>query len=283
MLCINNQSRINIKKDTICSALLKKSNHDKLSSKTLGKLAKIASSSLGLYKPDAKELFINNKQLTPSGSSLILAYNITKVLVLVSNDNLRSQLKEFISHCRTPSFENKERVGIPYSGTLCSLATSEFIIKNSDRIGATVGEGAEAIVVQDNKDPRKVFKIFFDDIPHDEIARQANYFRRFYGYEAAYVVSPGIIQLDKIDGVPLSQVDYFADGAADDFVSLIYKMYEKKCPPTDMSEDNFLYDILTRKFYPIDISYFKGYQIDKEGLNYILKVIAGKSKKSAMG
>ena len=145
MLCINTQSRINIKKDTICSALLKKSNHDKLSSKTLSKLAKIASSSLGLYKPDAKELFINNKRLTPSGSSIILAYNITKVLALVSNDNLRSQLKEFISHCRAPSFYNKERVGIPYSGTPCSLATSEFIIKNSDRIGATVGEGLKPL------------------------------------------------------------------------------------------------------------------------------------------
>lgn len=76
-------------------------------------------------------------------------------------------------------------------------------------------------MVEDNKNQKKVFKIFFDDVPSDEIVKQANSFRRFYGDESACIVSPGILYLDKIDGVPLSKVDRFADGAADRFGLLI--------------------------------------------------------------
>lgn len=146
-----------------------------------------------------------------------------------------------------------------------------------------MGEGAEAIVVEDNESPDKVLKIFFDDIQPDEIARQADSFRRFYGEDSARIISHGIIQLDKIDGVPLSKVRYFADDAADDFIALLYEMHEKGCPPTDMSEDNFLYNLSRNEFYPIDMSYFHGDKIDTGGLHYILRLIAERSINKTLG
>lgn len=61
-----------------------------------------------------------------------------------------------------------------------------------------------------------------------------------YGNESACIIAQGIIKMDKIDGVPLSNVNYFFEGAANDFISLLYEMCDKGCPPTDMSENNFL-------------------------------------------
>ncbi|MCW2473120.1 hypothetical protein [Candidatus Symbiopectobacterium sp. NZEC151] len=283
MFFINTQSRIDVKKDTIYSALLKKTNNNTLSSKTLKKLAKIATTSFELSKSDAKGIFIHNKPVIPSGPSIILAYNIYKALAQVSNDNLRPQLKVFIAHCGRPSMDSHQRTGIPNSASSCTATTSEFIEKNSGRIGATLGEGAQAIVVEDNKNPGKVLKIFFDDVSADEVARQADSFRLFYGKNSACIIAQGIIQLDKIDGVPLSKVDYFYDNAAEDFILLLYEMCEKGCPPTDMSENNFLYNASRNQFYPVDISYFPGDNIDSSGLHYILKFIEEKSKPQPVG
>ncbi|MBG6244488.1 hypothetical protein CS369_06150 [Candidatus Symbiopectobacterium sp. 'North America'] len=172
MLFINAQSRIDVKTDTIYSAFLKKTNNNTLSSKTLKKLAKIASTSFELPKADAKRIFKNNKPVTPSDASIILAYNIGKALAQVSNDNLRSQLKAFVAHCGRPSVDNNPKIGIPCSASSCSATTSEFIEKNSDRIGAPLGEGTQAIVVEDNKNPGKVLKVFYDDVSPDEVVRQ---------------------------------------------------------------------------------------------------------------
>lgn len=129
MIFINTQSRIDVKKDTIYSALLKKTNNNTLSSKTLKKLAKIASSSFSVPKVDAKRIFINNKPVTPSGPSIILSYELYKELAQVSNDNLRSQLKAFITHCRGPYIDNTPKTGIPCPASSCTATTSEFITK----------------------------------------------------------------------------------------------------------------------------------------------------------
>ncbi len=282
MMFINNQSRIDVEKDTFYSALLKKKNNTTLSLKTLRKLSRIATSSFSVPKEDAKRIFINNKPVTPSESSRILSYNLYKALVQVSNDNLRSQLKAFISHCRGPDIDNISKTGIPCSAPSCTTTTTEFITKNSDRIGASLGEGAQAIVVEDNHNPRKVLKIFFDDVSSNEVARQVDSFRLFYGDDSAHIISQGIIQLDKIDGVPLANVNCFFDGAADNFISLLYEMCDKGCPPTDMSENNFLYSVSKNQFYPVDISSFPGGYIDSGGVNYILKLIAEKSQHSPL-
>lgn len=283
MLFINSPSRIDVKTDTIYSALLKKTNNKTLSSKTLNKLAAIARTSFELPKADAKQIFKNNKPMTPSGASIILAYNIGKALAQVSSDNLRSQLKAFVAHCGSPYVDNNPQTGIPCSASSCTATSTEFIIKNSDRIGAQLGEGAQAIVVEDKENPGKVLKIFYDDVSPNEIARQADSFRLFYGNESASIIAQGIIQLDKIDGVPLSKVDYFADDAEENFILLLYEMCDKVCPPTDMSEGNFLYNIARNQFYPVDISYFPGDKIDLGGLHHILKLIAEKSKPQPIG
>ncbi|MBG6247654.1 hypothetical protein [Candidatus Symbiopectobacterium sp. PLON1] len=137
-------------------------------------------------------------------------------------------------------------------------------------------------MVEDNKNPGKVLKIFFDDVSPDEVARQAESFRLFYGNDSASIIAQVIIQLDKIDGVPLSNVNRFSHGAADNFIFLLYEMCDKGCPPTDMSENNFLYNTSRNQFYPIDISYFPGDNIDSGGVNYILKLIAEKSQHSPL-
>lgn len=283
MFFINTQSRIDVKKDTIYSALLKKTNNDTLSSKTLKKLAKIATTSLGLSKSDAKGIFIHNKPVTPSGASVILAYNVYKALSQVSNDNLRPRLKAFIADCGRPSINDHQITGIPCSASSCTETTAEFMAKNRDRIGASLGEGAQATVVVDNKNPGKVLKIFFDDVSPDEVARQADSFRLFYGNDSACIVAQGIIQLDKIDGIPLSKVDCFDDDAAEDFILLLHEMCDRGCPPADMSVNNFLYNFSKNQFYPVDISYFPGDNIDSAGLHYILKLIEEKSKHQPVG
>lgn len=83
----------------------------------------MASLSPGLAQVDAREFFINNKQITSSEASIKLAFNVHKALILVSNDKIRSQLKTFISHCRTPYIDNNESAEIHCFGALRSLTT----------------------------------------------------------------------------------------------------------------------------------------------------------------
>lgn len=50
------------------------------------------------------------------------------------------------------------------------------------------------------------------------------------------------------------------------------------CPPNDLSEGNFLYDVKSGLFYPVDIGKKESDYIDQGGLQYLLDFIDSKTE-----
>ncbi|AXF77033.1 hypothetical protein LU631_21140 [Erwinia tracheiphila] len=275
---INKQQRIDIYSDSVTTALLKKTENKDLSKKTLNKLVKIANSHIGLTKAEAKNVFIKNKSIEKNAYSMKLAFELKKVFSQCSNHELRDKIGSFIRNCNTTTFINTEN-SVP-TNTINQtryMSSADFVEAYSDNIGPTIGEGAEAIVVEDARNDHKVLKIFFDSVEDNEIINQANSFNMFYGKNTAHVISGRAIHMDKIEGAPLSQIKEFPVDATTNFMSLIAEMVTKSCAPSDMSENNFLYDKERNIFLPVDISANRENKVDKSGLKYIINYIMNKS------
>ncbi|MDX6042248.1 OspG family effector kinase [Scandinavium lactucae] len=273
-----NKQRIDIYRDSITTALLKKTDNNKLSNKTLHKLVKIANSHIGLTKAEAKKVFIKNQKIETNAYSMKLAFELKKVASQCSNHELRDRIGAFIQNCNPTTFIKTEHsVQTTAINQTKYMSCADFVDAYSDSIGPTIGEGAEAIVVEDAKNDHKVLKIFFDNVEESEIINQANSFNMFYGENTAHVISGKAIRMDKIEGAPLSQIKDFPADATTNFMDLIAEMVTKRCAPSDMSENNFLYDKGKNKFFPVDISTNKENKVDKNGLKYIMNYITNKS------
>lgn len=273
-----NKQRINVSSDSITTALLKKTENKNLSKKTLNKLVKITNSHIGLATADAKSVFIKNIPIEKNRHSVRLAFELKKVFSQCSHHELRDRIGTFIENCNPTTFINTENsVQTNAINQTKSMSSKDFVLAYSDNIGPTIGEGAEAIVVEDTKNEHKVLKIFFDNVEESEIINQANSFNAFYGENAAHVISGKAIRMEKIEGVPLSQIKDFPADATTNFMSLISEMVTKRCAPSDMSENNFLYDKEKNKFSPVDISTNKENKVDKNGLKYIMDYIRNNS------
>ncbi len=274
---INKSNQINIYKDSIYTALLKKINNRSFSDKTLEKLVKISNTSLGLTKLEAKKVFFKNDLVGKGCPSVKLAFELKKALPQVSNDELRDKINKFIFNCNAsaPVVHLKNRTST--TGVIRVMSAGEFVKKYSHKIGETIGKGGEAIVVNDSQDNNKVIKIFFDDSSPEEINNQVRAFEKFYGEKSAEALFGRAIHMDKIKGVPLSQIKEFPANAADRFLTLLIEMNSKGCPPSDLSENNFLYDKAENKFSPVDISLSDSNEIDRSGVAYLLDYIKGKS------
>lgn len=239
---------------------------------------KIANSHIGLTKAEAKNVFIKNQPIETNTYSIKLAFELKKVLSQCSNNELRDRIGTFIQNCKPTTFIKTENsVQTKTINQTKYMSSADFVDAYSDSIGPTIGEGAEAIVVEDAKNDHKVLKIFFDNVEESEIINQANSFNMFYGENTAHVISGKAIRMDKIEGTPLSQIKDFPADATANFMSLIAKMVTKRCAPSDMSENNFLYDKGKNKFSPVDISTNKENKVDKNGLRYIINYIINNS------
>lgn len=285
------KQKIDVQTDTISSALLKKVNNESLSQKTLNKLVKIANTRECFTPAEAKNIFINNEKVKTSIDSMCLARELRKVVDDFSNAKVKSKVAEFIINCNSPTIgQVKIRapecmsgkvkspsadapVEIRTSGKVNPSSTDVFLNLYADRIGQTIGEGGQAVVIEDKVNANKVMKIFFDKVNSDEIDNQITSFKRFYGENSAQLVSERVIYMDKIEGVPLSEVTSFPAGSSANFESLIETMIRKGCPPSDMSENNFLYDEVKNKFSPVDITRCDVNDIDINGFEYVLNKI----------
>lgn len=275
---INKQQRIDIHSDTITSALLKKTNHEKLSKTTLYKLASIANSHFGLTKAEAKTIFIKNKPIEKSACSIRLAYELKKVISQVSNHTLKDKIGGFIRNSNPVTLINIRSSDSKNAiSQMKCMSTAEFVDAYSNSIGRTIGEGSEALVVEDRNNNHKVFKIFFEDVSKNEIFNQASAFERFYGKNSAHIISGRAIHMDKIKGAPLSQIKEFPANATINFMSLIAEMVRKGCAPSDLSENNFLYDKVKNTFLPVDISPGKDNKVDENGIMYLKNYISNKT------
>lgn len=257
---INKQPRIDINNDSITTALEKKAKNTKLSNTTLNKLAKIANSHIGLTKAEAKNVFIKNKPIGNTPYSNKLVSELKNVISHISNPELKDRINDFI--CNSSSD---------------LMSSAKFVDTYSRSIGQTIGDGGEAIVVEDKRNNGKVLKIFYDDIPRNEITNQAESFEKFYGKNSADILFGRAIRMKEIKGTPLSQITKLPANAATKFMSLISQMEKKGCAPSDMSENNFLYNKAKNKFLPVDISTNKDNKVDENGLTYIINHISNKT------
>ncbi len=275
---ISKQKRIDVRSDSISTALLKKSKNECLSKTTLNKLVKIANVSVGLTKAEARNVFTKNEPIEKSNGSIRLSLGLKMVISQVSNPKVKNQVEGFIRNCNSPSMVHaKNTIPTHQVSQMKEMNAVDFVEAYSRRIGRTIGEGGEAIVVEDRDNNKKVIKIFSDDIGNNEIVKQLISFRKFYGENSAHILSKRAIQMDKIKGNPLSQVTEFPAGSTTNFMSLIKEMNSKGCPPSDLSENNFLYNKAENKFLPVDISISESNKIDKNGLKYILNYISSKT------
>ncbi|QJU42335.1 OspG family effector kinase [Serratia marcescens] len=273
-----NKKRIDIYSDSVTTALLKKTENKNLSNKTLIKLVRIANSHIGLTKAEAKNVFIRNKPIEKNAYSMRLAFELKKVFSQCSNHELRDRIGTFIQNCKPTTFTNTENsVRTNAINQTKYMSSVDFVDTYSDSIGHVIGEGAEAIVVADAKNGHKVLKIFFDNVEESEIINQANSFNMFYGENTAHVISGKAIRMERIEGTPLSKIKDFPADATTNFISLIAEMVTKRCAPSDMSENNFLYDKGKNKFSPVDISTNKENKVDGYGLKYIMNYIINNS------
>lgn len=271
---IKKQHRIDIYRDSIATALLKKTGNKRLSTTTLNKLVRIVNSNIGLTKAETRNVFINNKPIAKSAHSIKLAFELKKVVFQISSHELKDRIEIFIRNSNPTTFTSaKKNVAINAVNPMKYMSSVEFVEVYSDNIGRAIGEGAEAMVVEDRKNDHKVLKIFFDRVASNEIINQAKSFKMFYGENTACVIAGRAIHMDKIEGAPLSQIKEFPADATTNFMSLISEMVTKGCAPSDMSENNFLYDKAKNKFLPVDISANNENKVDKNGLMYIINYI----------
>jgi len=275
---ISKNQRIDVRNDSISTALLKKADNKTLSNTTLNKLVKIANTHYGLTKAEAEKVFIKNQAIETSGHSVKLAFELKKVISHVTNSEIKTNIENFIRNSNPHALHQPiNRMPTDTINQIKNLSAAEFVEAYSSRIGQPIGEGTEAMVLEDNENNHKVFKIFFDDVKNSEIINQANSFRKFYGKNSAHIIAGRAIYMDYIKGSPLSQIAEFPAGSVTNFMSLLQEMVGKGCTPSDMSENNFLYDKTVNKFLPVDITTSEGNKINKNGLNYIINYISNKS------
>lgn len=279
-MLINMRQRINVHHDSITTAILKKSENHTLSKKTLNKLVKISNTQFGLTKAAAKDIFIRNSPIKQNLRAMKLANELTRILPNISNREIKDKVESFILNSCPAAKMIRTAAQINNTQTLSqpeAMNVREFCQAYSHRLGSIIGDGAEAVVVEDKKNSNKVIKVFFNEVSKEEMVNQSDSFKRFYGENSAEIISGRALYMDKIKGAPLSKVNEFPAGAVRVFDSLIREMVNKGCAPSDMSENNFLYDAESNRFSPIDISTEKNNEVDINGFKYLTKYIINKT------
>lgn len=263
-------NHISVAHDTLASALTKKAHNKDFSNKTLHKLIAITNKQLGISKGELHNLMINNKNIAFSEKSYNLANQLKAISYQIISPAIESKIQSWIQQCEMPIFP---RVQLKDTSRKNSPSFTEFTEANYQRIGEILGQGGEAIVVSDKKNPHLAFKIFFDESKIHEIHEQANSFNRFYGQKSAIIIENRAILMKRVEGIPLSEVPTFKPEAPLKLLELIKQMKEKGCPPTDLSENNFLYDIKSGNFFPVDIGKKSDNQTDLNGVKHLLNFI----------
>lgn len=266
-------NRISIAHDTLASALTKKAHNKSFSNKTLHKLIAITNKQLGISKGELHNLMINNKKIAFSEKSHNLANQLKAISYQIISPAIESKVQSWIQQCEMPILP---RAQLKETIRKHSLGFAEFTDIHHQRIGKILGQGGEAIVVIDKKNPHLVFKVFFDESKIHEIHEQADSFNRFYGEKSATVIENRAILMKRIEGIPLTEVSTFKPDAPSQLLKLIKQMKEKGCPPTDLSENNFLYDVNSGNFFPVDIGKKSDNQTDPNGVKYLLNFISKK-------
>ncbi|WP_380179422.1 hypothetical protein [Kalamiella sp. sgz302252] len=95
-------NKINIKKDTLLSALQKKSYNSSLSNKTLTKLVKLANTELGLTKKEARCVFIKNESIPLSAGSTKLLYNLKSINNGPLSSYMKNQCARWMENLKPP-------------------------------------------------------------------------------------------------------------------------------------------------------------------------------------
>ncbi|HGJ5882748.1 hypothetical protein [Arsenophonus sp.] len=102
---------------------------------------------------------------------------------------------------------------------------------------------------------------FFKPISHllEEAKEEADYFRKYYGENAAKVIftdNDVYIEMLKIPGKRMDEIPKggFRFNAPEKFWEMIVKLDRKEIWHGDISPHNVLYDYETNTFYPVDIS-----------------------------
>ncbi|CAG9436185.1 hypothetical protein NVI2019_PEGOAJLN_03848 (plasmid) [Providencia alcalifaciens] len=294
-------NKINVNSATVFSALMQKANNETLSPKTLNKLVRVANTDVGLNIKDAQRLFKENKPIATTIHSQKLVFQLRRVAGEINNPTLSSKIENWIRNCNSTTVHyhsthfNYGQVSISRStinqqiktptnshieqkNSNAGLSFEEFICQYYSRIGPEIGKGGEAFVVEDKTNPSKVLKIFLDSSATSEIKEQAELFNKFYGDNSAVVLSNRAIEMSRVPGIPMSKVENFNPDAKNKFMSLMVDMIAKGCPPNDLSEGNFLYDVKSGLFYPVDIGKKESDYIDQGGLQYLLDFIDSKTE-----
>lgn len=241
-------------------ALVKKAKNTEISRKILNKLIKIATTSIGLSKKEASNIFHNTGTAIKTAESKQLSNKICKALPYVSNQHVKQLYTIWIKNCGVTIMPKKPGA--------CSY--SDFMHEHSNTIGNVVTENREAIVVVDKLHANCLIKIFFDGESPGIITDQAEVFNRYYGVGTANALSGRAIVLTNISGYPLSQVKQFHENADVDFVKTIAKMIDKDVHSLDLSKDDFLYNAQYESFLPIDMETFKINAINYDALQSVL-------------
>ncbi|MGL6012732.1 MAG: hypothetical protein ACRC0J_14745 [Shewanella oncorhynchi] len=326
-----NKSVINLKVDSLETALLKKGENVSISNKTIQKLIRLSNTSIGMSKEDAIAIFKNKGTALESKSSYLLKSKLSNVIRNIPSENVRKIYTRWISNCPVSDWgestlntalqhesyspinkknndmpvyanykpvENRDPMlmdgndtsNIKYIRSMSinkeenhkmkdinSLSFSGFCKEFSSRIGVVVGEGGESFVVEDNTDTKKVIKIFRDDSDIRSIHQQVLAFTTYYGANSAYELAGRAIVMDRIVGTPLSEISCFPLNACEKFIIMVSDMIKKGVPPSDFTESNFLYNMESNDFFPVDLEKYDNDSIDKGGLKYMLDYIEKRS------
>lgn len=253
-------SIINQNTDTLEVALEKKTKNTDISRKTLNKLIKIATASIGLSKSDAINIFHNTGKTIKTPESKQLSNKICKALPHVNDQHVKQIYATWMKNCGVTI--------LPTTDFTCSY--SAFIADYGDAIGSVISESKESILVQDKLHANSLIKIFFDGETPGMIDDQTVAFNRYYGDGTACKLSGRAILLNNISGYPLSQVNQFHENADVDFVKTVARMMDKDVHSGGMSKDDFLYNARYKCFLPIDIETIKINVLDHSSLQSAL-------------
>ncbi|MCW2480797.1 hypothetical protein [Candidatus Symbiopectobacterium sp. NZEC135] len=256
-------SIINPCTDSLDVALAKKSKNAGISRKTLNKLVKIASTSIGLSKKEARDIFFNSGETIKTPEAKQLSNKICKALPYVSNQHVKQLYTTWMKNCGVTI--------MPKMPDVCSY--SDFMHEHSNMLGNMVTESKEAVVVIDKLHANRLIKIFFDGESPGMIKDQTEAFNRYYGDGSASELSGRAIVLTNISGCPLSQVNQFHEDADVDFVKTVARMIDNDVHSIDFSKDDFLYNTEYKSFLPIDMKTLKIDAINHEALQSALRYI----------
>lgn len=253
-------SIINQNTDSLDVALAKKSKNVGISRKTLNKLVKIAITSIGLSKKEAKNIFFDTGEIIKTPKSKQLSNKICKALPHVSDQHVKQRYTTWMKNC-----------GVTLMPDVCSY--SDFMHDHGNTLGNVVTESKEAVLVVDKLHANRLIKIFFDGESSGMIKDQAEAFNRYYGDGSASELSGRAIVLTNISGYPLSQVNRFHENADVDFVKTVARMIDKDVHSIDLSKDDFLYNAEYKSFLPIDMKTLKINAINHDALQSALLYI----------